>query len=553
MSNQNVPTYEDARLVLKLYELRREEKLRAAREWFVGKFFPQSGRRPRDPDTTPGIGEHLLPNGHVLLGHDGLLRRARGPERGSPAGFGGRDDPGLGEAREPSAAGSVEGSFLREPSSRTSSASSSPRLSRRSGSWRHAPADRAPARAGPRGGEGMKVRPAGIPRASRTWASRAEEVEARFERLQAKLKPLWKSIQAMSQDPQTIVVVPSMSLDAAAISGAQMQAYEERFLFLLLLLRQPRAELIYVTSQPIHPSVVDYYLDLLPGVISSHARRRLFLVAPEDSSPRPLSVKLLERPRLLERIRSLIPDRNRAHLVPYNTTSLELALALRLGIPMYGADPKFFPLGSKSGCRRLFAEEGVPHPDRHRGPLRVRRGRRRDRDAARAQARDARGHRQAERRASPARATRAWTCEDSRRPATAGERARIRERLRAMKFELPSLTYETYAAKFRERGGVVEELIAGEEFRSPSVQLRVTPLGEVELLSTHDQLLGGPGGQSYLGCRFPADGEYAPAITREAAKIGRRLAKEGVIGRFALDFVVVRSQGRRMGRRTRSS
>jgi hypothetical protein len=34
--------------------------------------------------------------------------------------------------------------------------------------------------------------------------------------------------------------------------------------------------------------------------------------------------------------------------------------------------------------------------------------------------------------------------------------------------------------------------------------------------------------------------EYAPAITREAAKIGRRLAKEGVIGRFALDFVVVR-------------
>jgi hypothetical protein len=48
-----------------------------------------------------------------------------------------------------------------------------------------------------------------------------------------------------------------MSLDAAALSGAEMQAYEERFLFLLLLLRQPRAEIIYVTSQPIHPSVID--------------------------------------------------------------------------------------------------------------------------------------------------------------------------------------------------------------------------------------------------------------------------------------------------------
>jgi hypothetical protein len=29
---------------------------------------------------------------------------------------------------------------------------------------------------------------------------------------------------------------------------------------------------------------------------------------------------------------------------------------------MYGADPRFFPMGSKSGCRQLFAEEGVPHP-----------------------------------------------------------------------------------------------------------------------------------------------------------------------------------------------
>jgi hypothetical protein len=63
----------------------------------------------------------------------------------------------------------------------------------------------------------------------------------------------------------------------------------------------------------------------------------------------------------------------------------------------------------------------------------------------------------------------------------------------------------------------------------------------VEVLSTHDQLLGGPSGQSYLGCVFPANTGYAAMITREAAKIGARLAKEGVIGRFALDFVTVRN------------
>ena len=126
-----------------------------------------------------------------------------------------------------------------------------------------------------------------------------------FDRLQNKLVPLWKSIERFNQDPQTIVVVPSMSIDAID-SGAVIQAYEERFLFLLLLLRQPRARLIYVTSRTILPSIIDYYLDLLPGIIPSHARQRLFLPSPMDGSVRPLSEKSLERPRLMEHIRSLI-------------------------------------------------------------------------------------------------------------------------------------------------------------------------------------------------------------------------------------------------------
>ncbi len=55
MTAQNVPTYEDAHLVLKLYELRREEKLRAAREWFIGKFFPRSAADLETLYALPGI------------------------------------------------------------------------------------------------------------------------------------------------------------------------------------------------------------------------------------------------------------------------------------------------------------------------------------------------------------------------------------------------------------------------------------------------------------------------------------------------------------------
>jgi hypothetical protein len=389
--------------------------------------------------------------------------------------------------------------------------------------------------------------------------------QAQFDQLQKRLVPLWKSIERFNQDPQTIVVVPSMSIDAIG-SGALMQAYEERFLFLLLLLRQPRARLIYVTSQTILPSIIDYYLDLLPGVIPSHARPRLFLIAPLDGSARPLSDKLLDRPRLIERIRSLVMDPARAHLVPFNTTSREKELALQLGIPMYGADPKFFSLGTKSGCRKIFMEENVPHPRGHENL-----GSKEELIEAIAQMRarkpsikqvlvklnegvSGEGNAIVDLTGLPpvvptsrddADHKEVSTQPGSTIPATTSkERALLEERLRAMRFELEGITYESYMKTLQERKGVVEERIMGEEFRSPSVQLRITPLGKVELLSTHDQLLGGPSGQSYLGCVFPADKGYAALITREAAKVGRRLAKEGVIGRFALDFVVVRSSGK---------
>lgn len=65
------------------------------------------------------------------------------------------------------------------------------------------------------------------------------EAASRFARLQRKLVPLWKSIREFNQNEQTIVVISSQSIEFDC-KGAEMQAYEERFLFLLLLLRQPR-------------------------------------------------------------------------------------------------------------------------------------------------------------------------------------------------------------------------------------------------------------------------------------------------------------------------
>lgn len=366
-----------------------------------------------------------------------------------------------------------------------------------------------------------------------------DERRRRFDELQARMTGVWDAMR-LNYDDESVVVVPSITLDrAVATSGTMTQAFEERFLFLLVLLRQPRLRMIYVTSMPIAPEIVEYYLALLPGVIPSHARARLSLIAVNDASPRSLSEKLLERPRLLARIAGLIPNPAHSHLVPYNTTELERDVALSLGIPMYGADPRLAPLGSKSGCRRLFAEVGVPHP------LGVENLRTLDEMA------DAVAGMRAERPGMDSVIVKlnegvsgagnaVVRLAGLPSPGSSEERAGVMQRLREMELESPSTPFDVYIAKLAEGAGIVEERITGEELRSPSVQLRVLPGGAVELLSTHDQLLGGPSGQKYLGCRFPAAPEYARLITEHAEAIGHRLAREGALGRFAVDFVVVR-------------
>ncbi len=365
-----------------------------------------------------------------------------------------------------------------------------------------------------------------------------EELQHRFESLQQRLVPLWRAIESLDDDgEQTIVVVPSLTVDFAGLEGSLLQAYEERFLFLLLLLRQPSARLIYITSAPIVPNIVDYYLGLLPGVVTSHARRRLFLIAPCDGAPQPLSLKLLQRPRLLSHIRSLIPNPDRAHLVPFNTTHYERDLALRLGIPMYAADPKTLELGTKSGARKLFRDCGLSLPLGYEdlrseqdilGALAELKKQRPDVKQAMVKHDDGvsgEGNAVVDLRDVPA-------TPDA-----------IRPRLAQMKLEAKHLNVPQFLEKFAAQKGIVEERVLGARIESPSVQMRVTPLGKVELLSTHDQLLGGSEGQKYEGCVFPADTAYARLIAEQSVQVGPALVAQGVLGRFAIDYVCAEQGG----------
>ncbi len=123
----------------------------------------------------------------------------------------------------------------------------------------------------------------------------------------------------------------------------------------------------------------------------------------------------------------------------------------------------------------------------------------------------------------------------------AGGRPDIERRVRTLRPEDPDLDATGFLDRLEDESGIVEERISGTDFRSPSVQLRNSPEGGSEVLSTHDQILGGATGQTYFGCRFPADAEYAPALADHGTAIAEALSRHGVIGRFAIDFVATRS------------
>ncbi len=375
---------------------------------------------------------------------------------------------------------------------------------------------------------------------TRIEASGSQE-RARFRELQAGFAEAWPYLAANPKAPRTVVVLPSLSLDTgvlARIAGAHH--YEERMLCMLLLLRLPRTQLVFVSSQPVAESTIEYYLGLLPGVPHAHARARLHMICCHDATEHPLAEKLLGRPRLVERIRELIRDPASAHLSCFTVSPAERTLAVRLGVPIYGCDPDLADLGSKSGSRKIFREAGIGMPAGVEDIAD---------EQALAEALAELRSRDPELRRAVVKLNEGFSGEGNAvfsfagAPTGSGLRRWVAGRLPRLGFEAQGMEWETYRAKLGQMGAIAEAFIEGREKRSPSAQYRVEPDGTLDMVSTHDQVLGGPSGQIFLGCEFPADPAYRLEIQAAGREVALRLREHGVLGRFGIDFISVQRGG----------
>ncbi len=368
------------------------------------------------------------------------------------------------------------------------------------------------------------------------------EEKAAFKELQLSLYSQFETIFPDKLAPRTVVILPSLTLDQDILSKIRGSVhYEERMLCLLMLLRMPLTKIIYISSVPIADVIVDYYLHLLPGITGYHARKRLVMVSCFDSSNKPLTQKILNRPRLIEQLRQHISDTTAAHLTCYNITSLEKSLAVQLGIPLFGTDPDKFYEGSKSGSRKTFRASEVDLPDGFEDLYTME-------DMSKALADLKRKY--PEMRKAVVKMNDGFSGDGNaiyHYPELEIDEQLQENIINTLNKQLTPVSHDVtnklFFEKFKEMGGIVEVFLDGEMKMSPSVQCVINPNGRIDIASTHDQLLGGDEGQIFIGALFPAHPEYSIEIATAGKKISQHLLEKGVMGRFAIDFISVKQQG----------
>jgi hypothetical protein len=328
----------------------------------------------------------------------------------------------------------------------------------------------------------------------------------------------------------TLLVIPSITFPSPELRKiVGIQFYEERMLCMLLLLSHPRLRVVYVTSLPIDSFIVDYYLSFLDDPDS--ARDRLELIAVGDDEPRALTYKLLDRPEVMDTIREAVRDPNETCALVFNVTPAEQEICRRLGVALYGPHADLIPLGSKSGSRRTAREAGVPVLQGTEDLKSLK-----EIESAIVSLRE---HRP-EASAAVIKLNNGFSGQGN----AIIELDRVRSPMTATEtsFCAEGESWDSYIPKVEAEGAIVEELTRGAGTVSPSVQLRILPDGSSEVVSTHDQILGGPDDQVYLGCRFPASEAYRAAIQEHGLRVAEILATRGVVGSFGIDFVVVPSR-----------
>lgn len=383
-----------------------------------------------------------------------------------------------------------------------------------------------------------------------------EEAQQLLQRLEQAFKNRAEHSEVIEGSHVTIVI-PSLAAhpeELAKIKG--ITHYEERQLWNLLQLKDPKLHIIFISSLPLDSNIIDYYISLIPENQET-AKSRLVLFATYDTSYEALTSKLLSRPRLKRAILKQLQVRSKGTkplLSCFFPTEFEHEIAKQFECTILASPPAVQYWGTKSGSRKIFKESGVPHPDGSYDSI----WNSHDLSVALAELWDRipkmnravvklndgfSGSGNALLDMGPI-SSRLYAHYKSIavRSAEVTQEERIKaihHELCKMRFQGHGETWEHFEKKIGELGCIVEEFIEGQGKQSPSVQAIIHLDGKIEILSSHEQILGGADGQVYLGCHFPCDVSYRSVLHKYSEQIAGKLVEKGALDRFGIDFLCV--------------
>lgn len=364
-----------------------------------------------------------------------------------------------------------------------------------------------------------------------------------FAQLQAQLAKRPTLVADDTKQPRTFIYLSGMSLGSEELANVKgIEHDEERFLYVIGYLRNPRTKIIYVSTNQIQPRIIEYYFDLLCSTQTernSYTKRFISIAVGRSVSGTTVTKRLLGSARLRQQILRHIPDKAAAVLRSFNSSPDEEALAVKLGLPLFAAQSQLVRFGSKSGSREVFKAVDLTPPfgvdqihsaaQLYKAIQTIKRHNHNCQHVALTFNSSVSGVENA------TLTLKGW-------PRSFAGLVRFLKT--QMQPSSSTLSAEQYLEKFYTSGGIAEERLTGDQTCSPSAQVIIQPDKTVVITSTHERLFDKITKQKNLGARFPARPKLRPTIVAQAKRIGTFLAKRGVIGPFSIDFMSVKRHGR---------
>ena len=193
------------------------------------------------------------------------------------------------------------------------------------------------------------------------------ELGAQFDALQQNLVPLWEFIGRPTQEEHTIVVVPSLTLDTCVSRLGAAGVRRTIFVYAVFAAAAAGPHGVCDLDGRLRRRSLIIIWILLPAVVASHAAQAsVFGCAARFLVTAAYRANCSTARACCNRFANWCVTPT-APILCHTTRPISNArLSVKLGIPMYAADPRFFAFGTKSGCREIFAQEGVQHPLGHR-------------------------------------------------------------------------------------------------------------------------------------------------------------------------------------------